>query len=207
MFNQSLNSYFYFARPMTEYLYLIAMVSCYIAFWLGSLKVFNHQKKVQIFHRYFFKVLVTFTWNYSVFIFYRSEAIQFPLLATAMAIMSLGLFLKTVSVVRAQSFSVIFDQEKPTGLFTEGPYKWIRHPFYTSYILVYLSFLLTSRDTLLWCLGLFIIGYYYFASRMEENSFLQSALADSYRTYQKTTGRFFPSLKAILGKTKNKSRT
>ncbi len=78
-------------------------------------------------------------------------------------------------------------------LVTSGPYRWVRHPIYTSYFALALSlFLLTTNLFIgLALLALSIL----LASRVEgEEALLLERFGDEYRAYMQRTGRFLPRL-------------
>ncbi|MEE8232131.1 MAG: isoprenylcysteine carboxylmethyltransferase family protein, partial [Thermoplasmata archaeon] len=78
-------------------------------------------------------------------------------------------------------------------LVTSGPYRWIRHPIYTSYFALTLSlFLLTAN----WFIGLALLALsILLASRVEgEEALLLERFGDAYRAYMYRTGRFLPRL-------------
>jgi protein-S-isoprenylcysteine O-methyltransferase Ste14 len=73
-----------------------------------------------------------------------------------------------------------------------GPYRYIRHPFYLSYNLMWMAgyaatgwWVLAMSAAVMGCL------YEYFA-REEERGFLEGAMADDYRDYQLSAGRYWP---------------
>ena len=82
----------------------------------------------------------------------------------------------------------------PVHLVQEGPYRWIRHPFYTSYLLTYIGGFLAAPYW--WALPLVLIPYfiYYHASSFEEKKFSQSTLSENYSLYRQQAGRFLPKL-------------
>ncbi len=78
-------------------------------------------------------------------------------------------------------------------LVTSGPYRWVRHPIFTSYFALALSlFLLTTN----WFVGLALLALsILLASRVEgEEALLLGRFGDEYRTYMRRTGRFLPRL-------------
>ncbi|WP_227767421.1 methyltransferase family protein [Zhaonella formicivorans] len=78
------------------------------------------------------------------------------------------------------------------ALVTDGIYKFIRHPQYTGFFLIIISFLiqwptiitLAMAPALMWI-------YKYLAVREEKN--LLDLFGEQYRQYMRTTPRFFPS--------------
>jgi protein-S-isoprenylcysteine O-methyltransferase Ste14 len=78
-------------------------------------------------------------------------------------------------------------------LVTRGPYRWIRHPIYTSGFMIFIGFTLMLGSLLL---GAAVLGLLVFipyrASREERN--LIGSFGDAYRAYIRRTGRFLPRL-------------
>lgn len=73
-----------------------------------------------------------------------------------------------------------------------GPYKYVRHPMYTSVLLLDIAiFLLTTS----WLLTLtFVFVFLVVTSRIpKEEKIMLDQFGDQYRDYQKTTGMLFPS--------------
>jgi len=83
---------------------------------------------------------------------------------------------------------------KEQSLVTSGPYRFIRHPIYTAFLLILGSTLFISAN---WFVGLAWIGMTLIevASRIgfEENLMLEY-FGDQYREYMKRTGRLLPRL-------------
>jgi protein-S-isoprenylcysteine O-methyltransferase Ste14 len=76
-------------------------------------------------------------------------------------------------------------------LVTIGPYRWIRHPFYTCAASVALTVSLVSANALFLVTGGLIFLLLAFRTRVEEANLL-SRFGEDYRTYMDRTGRFFP---------------
>ncbi len=106
--------------------------------------------------------------------------------------LSTGLFILTARVHKERKLSPINSLDSPVHLVQRGPYKHIRHPFYTSYLLSFLGGAIVANS--MWAMaGVLAIFYLYTqAADQEEEKFLQSPLADNYRSYRNRTGKFFP---------------
>jgi len=99
---------------------------------------------------------------------------------------------------RERRLSIAFTPDEPMHLMVSRVYRFIRHPFYTSYCLTWLAGAVAARSFLL--LGEFaaMAAIYYCAARFEERKFAQSTFAEAYRTYRKGTGMFGPRIKLSL---------
>ncbi len=78
-------------------------------------------------------------------------------------------------------------------LVTHGPYRWVRHPLYTTGLNLYLALGLMLESGLL--LGLFVLAALWIPRRVaREEEYLISSYGDRYRDYQRTSGRFLPRI-------------
>jgi protein-S-isoprenylcysteine O-methyltransferase Ste14 len=79
-------------------------------------------------------------------------------------------------------------------LVTTGPYRWVRHPMYTSAHMLYLAVsLLTANWFIAACAA---AGFALLAARtrIEEQRLIEQ-FGDAYRDYMRATGRFLPRLR------------
>jgi len=86
------------------------------------------------------------------------------------------------------------DKNAPKQIVTYGPYRWVRHPFYVSFILLSIGAALIVRDGITAAavpLGLLSLDW---TVRNEEKKLLASTLGDEYGAYRARTGRFVPRM-------------
>jgi protein-S-isoprenylcysteine O-methyltransferase Ste14 len=86
---------------------------------------------------------------------------------------------------------------KEQSLVTNGPYRYVRHPIYTAFLLILGSTFLISAN---WMIGLTWIGMSALevASRISyEESLMLESFGDQYRDYMKKTGSLFPRIKVV----------
>lgn len=121
-----------------------------------------------------------------------------PLLASIAGIMielaSLTLFRGAITASREAKLAFAFDPAMPHGLVNSGPYRFIRHPFYMSYVLFWLGWAVAIWSP--WVLP-FIVGlivFYIAAATGEERKFAATALGDDYQRYRQSTGFFWPKI-------------
>jgi protein-S-isoprenylcysteine O-methyltransferase Ste14 len=119
-------------------------------------------------------------------------------LAAALYLASLGLFWWAIHTNRAKPLSAVFSPDPPLHLVKRGPYRWIRHPFYTSYLLTWSAGVVATGRVWLICSLVIMTIIYWRAARQEEAKFLRSALASVYAAYRSRTGLFAPSVVALL---------
>lgn len=118
---------------------------------------------------------------------------QAALCAVCLYICSIGVFWWTVFANLERPLSAVFSPDLPSHLARDGPYRFVRHPFYASYLLTWAAgAVATGRISLL--ITFFVMLFLYArAARLEEGKFEQSPLAASYRLYRSRTGMFFPN--------------
>lgn len=102
--------------------------------------------------------------------------------------------LQWAQVTLANSWSDTPRIMKGQSLITSGPYRVIRHPIYTAFILILGSTLLVSSN---WLIGLCWAGMTILevVSRISfEEALMLEYFGDQYREYMKKTGRLFPKV-------------
>lgn len=123
------------------------------------------------------------------------------ILALLCMLASSSIFYLSKKTLGFQKLTPIYSTNPPDFLLNKGPYKYIRHPFYSAYLLNYLGIALGSNNLLSFFIFLGIYFLYLRAAKQEEGKFLSSALCGEYLKYQAATGRFSPKItKGILNK-------
>ena len=111
---------------------------------------------------------------------------------------SLGLFWWTLRTNAAVRLSAAFSPDVPLHLVEDGPYRFIRHPFYCSYVLAWSAgTIATGRWWLLPTLAVMIVIYWR-AAIVEEEKFSRSSLADEYQRYRTRTAWLVPNPMKLL---------
>lgn len=106
---------------------------------------------------------------------------------------SAGLFWWAIHSSLRAPLSAAFSGDLPVHLVTRGPYKTIRHPLYSSYLLCWAAgWVITGRWWLAPTVAVMLIVYLV-AAVGEEKKFARSDLSESYRRYRSRTGLFFPN--------------
>lgn len=105
---------------------------------------------------------------------------------------SFALFWWAAATIKRRPLTLAFSPDRPEHLVDYGPYRYVRHPFYTSYLIGYAAGLVATRR---WELVPFIAGMtgiYWWAASTEERKFASGSLAAQYAAYRARTFRFFP---------------
>jgi protein-S-isoprenylcysteine O-methyltransferase Ste14 len=124
-------------------------------------------------------------------------ATQLPLpdatLVIGLIVVTLGLALMAWShVALGENYETALGRGEGQRLITNGPYRWVRHPMYLSFLIVHVGiFLLTAS----WAVGLSGIGLIaaimVLRTPLEERELVER-FGDAYRVYAEHTGRFAP---------------
>jgi len=103
---------------------------------------------------------------------------------------SAGYFVFIWSVVARGKYSVSWEMPENQKLVTWGPYRYVRHPSYLGYFLMFfgLFFIWSNLFTLFPLVA--IPGY--FRVTFEEERLLVQRFGDEYVEYQRKTGQFIP---------------
>jgi protein-S-isoprenylcysteine O-methyltransferase Ste14 len=122
------------------------------------------------------------------------SAIEMPIFPRWVGV-GLGLssivFLAWVHRTLGKNWNVPGVIEAQQVLITDGPYRWFRHPMYTSFALIALAYWLISTNWFIAVIGLFY--WIVVVSKVKkEEAVLIEKFGDAYREYMKYTGRFLP---------------
>jgi len=82
---------------------------------------------------------------------------------------------------------------KQHTLVTTGPYRWVRHPFYTAAALLVLANSLAAANWFFFVAGCLMFLLLVIRTRKEEENLI-ARFGDDYRNYMRRTGRFVPRL-------------
>jgi protein-S-isoprenylcysteine O-methyltransferase Ste14 len=113
----------------------------------------------------------------------------------AIEIGALALFAASLAATKKVRFRMAFDEAPPDELLMSGPYRYIRHPFYTSYLVFWTGFALITFSWLAVPLLVLITAIYSVAARGEEQRFTNSNMAAQHALYRQQAGMFWPKLR------------
>jgi protein-S-isoprenylcysteine O-methyltransferase Ste14 len=105
-----------------------------------------------------------------------------------------ALFWSAIAASRTARLRFAFDEEQPHSLVTDGPYKYLRHPFYSSYLVFWSGWAIATWS--LWTflpVAIFTV-IYVVAAQSEERRFSASPLARDYEAYKRRAGFLWPRI-------------
>ena len=106
--------------------------------------------------------------------------------------LSLTLFYWAMQASRAARLLLAFDEKLPHTLLKGGPYRFVRHPFYTSYILFWTGWSLAVWSVWALPIWLLMLAVYVGAALGEEAKFARTHLSEDYAAYRARAGMFWP---------------
>ena len=117
-----------------------------------------------------------------------------PLLPATICLYALSFVLFWWAIFTARGLDFAFS-DKVGNIVTTGPFRFVRHPFYSSYILVWLGNTLLFNSLILWITLGYLMAFYFLSARKEERVILQSEQSSTYRKYIQNVGMFLPRIK------------
>ncbi len=173
----------------------IACIASRLASLLASPLLFRFKSKM---------TLTLKLWLLAAPLSYAAEAtvlwIERPIAIVAGAIslvvyaMSMGLFVWAIHWQRrSHTPAPVFASDAPDCLIREGPYRYVRHPLYLSYMLTFVATLVATQNIIV--LGLLIATtlVYFRGATLEESLFTSGHFASQYEAYRARTGMFLPA--------------
>lgn len=151
---------------------------------LNPLKSINFQKIAAV-----SSMLLQFYMLY----FYADLTLWRCVLAEVLLVLASVVFLWALKSSQSR-LSEIYSTDLPVFINRKGAYDLVRHPFYTSYLLMYLAGACVTPPPALLIQTLVMFAFYYNGARFEEGKFAESELRDQYNAYKNEVGMFFPKL-------------
>lgn len=112
----------------------------------------------------------------------------------AMIIIATGLLVWTFRSLGRNLTDTVVTRQQHT-LVVDGPYRWVRHPFYDCGALMMLAVSLIAANWFLFVIGVAVFSLLVIRTRTEEENLI-ARFGSSYRTYMEHTGRFLPRIGA-----------
>ncbi len=130
---------------------------------------------------------------------WSSMALARPLRLAGSFISLLGLCLLAWAMASLRrSFSATLVIGAGHSLITTGPYKCVRHPMYSAFVLLWSSFFLLSANWFIGLMGMIAYTILLVFRAPREEKMLLDRYGEEYASYRARTGRFIPRPKCVL---------
>jgi protein-S-isoprenylcysteine O-methyltransferase Ste14 len=121
----------------------------------------------------------------------RSDA--FAVAGIVMYTLAVAVFLSAIEAAdRTRLQRMYLDYPLPDRLITDGPFHWVRHPFYLGYIIGAIAPAVAVAHPVILVISIVMVAITVNAAFREERVWLASPRADEYREYRRRTGMFLP---------------
>ena len=113
------------------------------------------------------------------------------------AILALGavmLYEWTRRTVIDRNFYVGLAGEVPPAVCDSGPYRYVRHPFYLSYMLAFIAVAVAFSSLVVSGVCLLNIGLFVYMAFDDERVLFASAIGEDYQAYRGRVGMFLPRI-------------
>ena len=104
-------------------------------------------------------------------------------LALALYLLGLALFSWAWVTTRTRPLPLAFSRSAPDYMLATGPYRLMRHPFYTSYTLTWIAGCLATGSWIVLGSTIWMVVLYALAARFEEALLLAGPMSAEYRRY------------------------
>ena len=113
----------------------------------------------------------------------------FSYIGISISSIAIALFISS-KITLGKNYSPCYDQRKPKSITSSGLYKYVRHPIYTSNVLLLIGTFVISGSYLM-LINIFILSLFYIISAYREEKYLINNFS-YYSTYSRKTGMFIP---------------
>jgi protein-S-isoprenylcysteine O-methyltransferase Ste14 len=92
-------------------------------------------------------------------------------------------------------FAFNVSPQEGSNLVRSGPYRWVRHPLYTAFLIEAVGISLVMASWFVGLMAVLVWGLLASRTRLEEQKLIER-FGDAYREYIAITGRFLPRFKS-----------
>jgi protein-S-isoprenylcysteine O-methyltransferase Ste14 len=112
-----------------------------------------------------------------------------------LAVCAVALYEWSRRTVMERNFYIGLAGEVPAAVCETGPYRYTRHPFYSSYMLAFLAVAVAFPSPIVAAVCVINIGFFIYIAFDDERVLLASPLSGSYQAYRQRAGMVVPRFK------------
>ena len=165
--------------------------ACFACFTWGTLRHFARRDKESQ-GTWVISLLSLWAFGFFVWRVLHGTLSQGWMVGCVLFAVSAGLWVWTLAETRTTPPTLAFTGDEPRFMLNAGPYRWVRHPFYSAYLLFWTGTAVATPGLSGWVAVLILGAVYVVAARHEEGKFARSAFAGRYAAYAARTGMFLP---------------
>jgi protein-S-isoprenylcysteine O-methyltransferase Ste14 len=109
-----------------------------------------------------------------------------------------AVFAWAIRATRKTPPTLAFDTDQPSFLLHQGPYRYVRHPFYLCYLMFWVGTAVAAHGLLAWAAPAIMGALYFHAATREERKFAVSELSTAYAAYRVKAGMFLPRPSTLI---------
>ena len=178
---------------------LVFAATCFVSFMWAVKGHFRSEGKIPLGMRLISVLSMVgfawFTWDFTCAVYAERQASTWANAAAwVLFLVDFTLFWWTVRVNAAHPLTLAFSIDQPSFLQQAGPYRFVRHPFYFSYVVFWIATAVASSNAVHWVMPIVMVVLYREAALREEAKFAQSPFSAAYTSYQVRTGMLMPRL-------------
>lgn len=128
---------------------------------------------------------------------FSALSVPLALCGCVLALCSVLLYEAARRTVIDSDFYIGLGGEVPAAVCDKGPYKYVRHPFYSSYIVAFLGVAAAFPSAIVSGVCLINMGLFVYMAIDDERVLIASKLGADYRAYQMRVGMFGPRIKSL----------
>ncbi|MCC6915421.1 MAG: isoprenylcysteine carboxylmethyltransferase family protein [Rhodospirillaceae bacterium] len=177
-----------------KFLALVLAIICFVSFGWAIKSLFQRQSAVPIPMRWLNILGISFFVLHLIAIWLSATYNVGSVIGIALYSAAFMLFWWSVPYARREGLAIAFSQSQSRSILKSGPYKFIRHPFYLSYLMFWIAGVFVSQNVVL-LISVVVMGAFYISAlKSEEAELLKSRLGYEYAEYRERTGALWPRL-------------
>lgn len=178
----------------TNTLILIVYLLIVTSLLWGRFRFFNIKSSQARIGSLFYDPIVAIQVIVTLFLLFERKDIPLSSAVICLFFYLSGLFLFWWSITTAKNLDFAFS-DKVGKILKIGPFSYVRHPFYLSYLLVWAGSSLLFNSISLWITLIYLLAFYVTSAKTEERAISNSKFSKEYQQYSQNVGMFIPRIK------------